>query len=449
MTKFNWTKSCYALILLCATTAIALRAQTLTTVHIFNNTDGARPYAALVQGTDGNLYGTTSSGGANMAACGDIGCGTVFKITPGGTLTALYSFCSQSNCTDGSTPYAALVQASDGDLYGTTWRGGAYTTACNGTGCGTVFKITRSGTLTTLHSFAGSPTDGGAPTAALVQDGDGNFYGTTTVGGANNTGPCAPGGCGTVFKITRWGRLTTLHSFDGTDGMNAQAPLVQDGDGNFYGTTLFGGEYMDGCGGVGCGTVFKITPWGELRTLYSFCSQPNCTDGSMPYAALVKDTNGGFYGTTSKGGANYTTPPDCAQGGCGTVFKITPWGALTTVYSFCSQTYCTDGAFPYYAALVRASDGDFYGTTAYGGLGHEAGTVFKITPWGTLTTLFILACTDTEGCIVDAGLVQDRHGKLYGTTHYGPAVTGPCPSQPGILLSHGCGTVFSLSGIPR
>jgi uncharacterized repeat protein (TIGR03803 family) len=196
--------------------------------------------------------------------------------------------------------------------------------------------------------------------------------------------------------------------------------LVQDRDGNFYGTTAFGGAHGDG-------TVFKITRSGELTTLYSFCSQSDCADGELPYAALVQDRDGNFYGTTYRGGT-YNK---------GTVFKITPWGALTTLHSFEG----TDGASPYYAALVQDSDGDFYGTTQLGGT-YNKGTVFKITPWDTLTTLLSFQCTATEGCEPDAGLVQGSHGKFYGTTYYGGPTSGPCSP-------HGCGTVFSLSGIPR
>jgi uncharacterized repeat protein (TIGR03803 family) len=163
--KLNWGKRAYAVLVLCAATAIALPAQTFTTLVSFDGTNGQDSRAALVQATNGDFYGTTLEGGAN-------GYGTIFQITPSGTLTTLYSFCSQSGCTDGELPYAGLVQAANGDFYGTT--------------AGTVFKITPSGTLTTLHSFAGYPTDGAMPLAGLVQATNGDFYGTTEFGGAND-----------------------------------------------------------------------------------------------------------------------------------------------------------------------------------------------------------------------------------------------------------------------
>ena len=218
------------------------------------------PYGALLQATDGNLYGTTEAGGAN-------GVGTVFKITTSGTLTTLYSFCSQSGCMDGYLPYAGLVQATNGDLYGTTGFGGA---SCADTGgCGTIFKITKSGALTTLHSFCsqnGCP-DGKKPFAGLIQATNGNLYGTTVGGGAN--------GGGTLFKITTSGTVTTLYSFCSqsacADGQTPLAVLVQATNGDLYGTTGFGGANCADTGG--CGTIFKITKSGTLTTLHSFFSQ--------------------------------------------------------------------------------------------------------------------------------------------------------------------------------
>jgi uncharacterized repeat protein (TIGR03803 family) len=257
---------------------MALPAQTFTTVHVFTGTDGAYPEAALVQGIDGNLYGTTANGGANNS-------GTFFKINPAGKLTVPYSFCSQSNCTDGAGPVAALVQAANGTFYGTTRGGGA-------NGSGTIFKITPSGTLTTLYSFCSQSNcaDGGTPDAGLVRAFDGDFYGTTSSGSAS-------GNFGTIFKIAASGALTTLYSFcakaNCADGYSPEAGLVQAPDGDFYGTTLYGGASdnclsSDGISAVSCGTVFKITSSGMLTTLYSFCSESDCTDGGNPAAGLVQ-----------------------------------------------------------------------------------------------------------------------------------------------------------------
>ena len=338
-------------LLVCVAMAISAPAQTFQTLFSFAGANGEYPYfESLVQGFNGNFYGTTSVAGAN-------GYGTVFEVTPAGKLTTLYSFCSQSNCADGYDPYGGLVQATDGNLYGTTLDGGA------NVNYGTVFKITPAGKLTTLYSFCSqsSCTDGSLPYAKLVRAANGNFYGTTWVGGAGAN--CVPqGGCGTVFEITPAGKLTTLYSFcsqsNCTDGYNPYAGLVQATNGNFYGTTYFGGVNDRG-------TVFEITPAGKLTTLYSFCSQSSCTDGYDIYAGLVQAANGNFYGTTSEGGANFN----------GTVFEITPAGRLTTLYSFCSQPGCADGGDPY-ARLVQATNGNFYGTT-YSGGANSVGTVFS------------------------------------------------------------------------
>ncbi len=359
------------------------------------STDGADPlYGDLIQGTDGNRYGTTNVGGVYDQ-------GTVFEVTPDGTLTTIYTFCSQANCTDGAEPFSGLVQ-SGGKFYGTTYWGGA-------NGAGTVFEVSPGGQLTTLYSFCAQPgcTDGVHPVAGLVLSG-GNFYGTTEDGGAS--------GDGTVFVITPGGQLTTLHSFDYDDGAFPEAGLIKVG-GNFYGTTETGGS-SDFCGG--CGTVFEITPAGQLTTLYSFCSQTNCADGTGPYAGLIQASDGNFYGTASYGGST----DFC--GGCGTVFRITPAGQLTTLYSFCSQTGCTDGSNPI-AGLIQASDGNLYGTTVDGGA-NGYGTSFGITLDGQLFILHAFALTD--GANPQGGMLE-ANGNLYGITDSG-----------GTRFD---GTVFSLS----
>jgi uncharacterized repeat protein (TIGR03803 family) len=390
--KLNWRNMVHVLVFLCATTAVPLPAQTFTTLHNFNFTDGEDPQGGLVQATDGNLYGTTYGGGAE-------GAGTVFRITPSGTLTTVYSFCARSGCSDGEFPYAALIQATNGSLYGTTTGGGA-------NGDGTVFKITTGGALTTLHSF--DVTDGYLPYTALVQATNGNLYGTTIQGGANSAG--------TVFKITPSGTFTTLYSFCSlsgcTDGKTPLSSPIQATNGNLYGTT-----FEDGADGFG--TVFKITPSGTLTTIYNF----NYTDGGNPETGLVEATNGNLYGITSDGGA-----PENA----GTVFKITLSGTLTTLYNFCSQSNCTDGYISD-GALVQATDGNFYGTTVEGGANCVSdggcGTIFKITSGGALTTLHSFDVTDGEN--PETGLTQDTNGKFYGTTQAGGADDG--------------GTIYSLS----
>jgi uncharacterized repeat protein (TIGR03803 family) len=382
-----------AVFLLCLATATASFAQTLTTLHSFDSTDGYAPSAGLVQATNGDFYGTTMSGGAS-------GIGTVFKITPSGTLTLLHSF----DGTDGQELYAALMQATNGNLYGTTANGGA-----NGN-YGTVFEITLGGKLTTRHSFDG--TDGENPLGALIQATNGNFYGTTALDGD---------GYGTVFEITPNGKLTTVHYFDDTNGAYPGAGLVQATNGEFYGTTVGGGAHN-------AGTVFKMTASGTLTKLYDFCSQTDCQDGAYPSAALIQAADGSLYGTTYQGGVLNSY---CGLG-CGTVFKITPSGKLKTLYTFCSLSNCTDGAWPYVQGVVQATDGNLYGTT-YGGGNNSVGTVFRMTTSGTLKKLYDFcsqgACTD--GSYPEAAPIQDTNGDFYGTTQGGGA--------------HAYGTVYRLS----
>jgi uncharacterized repeat protein (TIGR03803 family) len=307
----------------------------------------AQPYAGLVLSTNGNFYGTTAGGGANSW-------GTVYKMTSGRKATTVYSFCAQPNCADGVSPLFGLVQASNGNLYGTTPRADAVGSS------GTVFGVTDKGktaTFTTLHTFDG--TDGAGP-GFLIQANDGNLYGVTG------------SGYGTVFEITTGGTLTTLHTFNNADGAGPSEGLVQATDGNFYGVTQQGGANIS-CA-FGCGTVFKMTPPPDavLTTLYSFCSQPNCTDGSLPVGALIEGTDGNLYGTTAESG----NIAGCGGFGCGTIFQITPEGALTTLYTFCSQPNCIDGAGPQ-ADLLQATSGTFYGVTTGGGT-SAVGTVFSL-----------------------------------------------------------------------
>jgi uncharacterized repeat protein (TIGR03803 family) len=383
----------WMVVLSCVPVAIPSPAQILTSLHSFDGTDGSYTLAGLVQGNDGNFYGTTYQGGANCSA--DDGCGTVYKITPGGALTTLYNFCTQTGCADGKHPqWRGLVQASDGNFYGTTGGGGANSR-------GTVFKITPSGALTTLWSFCSQPScpDGFGPDSGLVQASDGNFYGTTIYGGAYTY--CDGGqGCGTVFKITPSGVLTTIHSFNGGDGNNLEAGLVQASDGNFYGTTAESAS--------GLGTVYKITSSGELTTLHVF----NGTDGAYPAATPIQGSDGNLYGTTYQWGQY--------QYG-GTVFRITPGGTLTTLHFFAGP----EGRDPE-AGLLQATDGNFYGT-AYGGA-YGFGTIFRITPLGVLSTVHNFSGADGAG--PRAALIQATDGNSYGTTFAGG--------------TNGLGTVFRL-----
>jgi uncharacterized repeat protein (TIGR03803 family) len=313
--------------------------------------DGRSPFAGLVQGGDGNFYGTTGGGGASSNCDG--GCGTVFRISPSGSYTNLYSFAGPPN--DGMYPFAGLIQGSDANFYGTTSEGGS-STNCE-YGCGTIFRISPGGSCTNLHSFGGYPNEGGTPYAALVQANDGNFYGTTYSGGASNEG--------TVFRIGSRSAYKTLYSFGDSprDGANPYAGVVLGSDGNLYGTTTQNGG--------GYGTVFRISLSGVYKTLYYFNSVID--DGFVPYAGLILDSGGNLYGTTTGGGSQVCE--------CGTVFLISPSGSYKVLYSFGGRfgvigSSSPDGSTPY-AGLVQGSDGNLYGTTSGGGSNNE-GTVFEL-----------------------------------------------------------------------
>jgi uncharacterized repeat protein (TIGR03803 family) len=387
--------------------AHAQAAAVLTTLHSFGAVtnssgdalDGANPTAGLVQGSDGYFYGTTHVGGRYGE------CGTVFKITSNGYLTTLYAFGSITNVygvsLDGAGPNG-LVQGSDGNFYGTTFFSQ-----------GSVFRITPSGDLTNLYSFIGG-SNGDYPSAGLVQGSDGYLYGTTSD---------ERSGFGTVFQISTNGVLTNLYSFTGgNDGANPFAGLVQGSDGYLYGTTWDdSGASIDG--EFGPGTVFQISTNGALRTLYAFGMVTNANndalDGANPAAGLVQGSDGNFYGTTYGGGTN----------DFGTVFEISTNGVLTNLHSF---TGGNDGANPE-AGLMQGSDGYFYGMTEYGGT-YSNGTVFQISTNGDLTTLYSFTGGD-DGWSPLAGLVQANDGSLYGTTEIGGL--------------YGYGTVFRLTIVPE
>jgi uncharacterized repeat protein (TIGR03803 family) len=415
--KHGVLKKTCATILLWVAGASPVLAQTVTTLDIFLKTNGSTPVAPLMQGSDGNFYGTTGGGGAN-------GSGTIFRLKPSGELTLLYNFCSQNpRCVDGAHPAAGLVEDAAGDFYGTTLTGGGSSDTW-----GTVFKFGADGSLTTLHSFTLG--DGAYP-GGLVQGSDGDFYGITYQGGVN-TG-CFDGtllGCGTIFKLTPAGVFTTLYNFcsqtNCADGANPVGQLVQGTDGNFYGAAARGGSNNADCL-FGCGTVFKFDPTGALTTLYSFCPQSGCTDGVGPEAGLVLGTDGNFYGTTF----------DSDPSGAGTIFQITSSGELAILHRFCPQVQvpCVDGGGPA-AALVQGRDGSFYGTTTTGGA-HAGGSVFKIEPSGVYTTVFSFCSRGTWPHCVDqtpeSGVVQGTDGYFYGTTSGYNNIARCLPS---------CGTLF-------
>jgi uncharacterized repeat protein (TIGR03803 family) len=388
--------------------------------------DGGQPMAGLISDAAGNLYGTTQSGGILTGPCSPQGCGVVFKLDPTGNETVLHRFTGGA---DGASPNAALVQDAGGNLYGTTGSGGVCSWPFSSNGCGVVFKLDpTTGQETVLYSFTGGA-DGAAP-GPLLLDNAGILYGTTSLGGGDASGRCQAIGCGVVFKLDpSTSNYTVLYTFTGAaDGGQPSAGLVQDSAGNFYGTTSSGGANVSVCGGFGCGVVFKLDPAGTDTVLYTFKGQ---ADGGTPVAALIWDTHGDLYGTTENagtygwgvvfkldatgtetvlheftGGADGATPrggliSDAAgnlygttlQGGTGTfftngvVFELDSSGTYIVLHTLAASG--AEGINPY-AGLLMNSVGNLYGTASAGGPSCPAnafscGVVFEVTS-GAVTT---------------------------------------------------------------
>jgi hypothetical protein len=449
------------------TFSIEANAQ-LTTLYTFNASLNERisvdPIGVLVSDPAGNLYGTGSNGVAAFPCGSFIECGEVFKLarSAGGTYAYSQLYVFQGGG-DGGHPRGGVVldPAGSGNLFGTSFDGGVTgSSACGAAGCGTAFTLNSSGTMIWKYQFVGG-SDGANPHASLVLDSQGNLFGTTSAGGGGSCtslsppdpGPGDPGvggfgyprvnGCGTVFKLTSTGggtfQETVLYTFKGgTDGANPYSNLLFDASGSLYGTTAGGGS--TGCGGAGCGTVFKLTPSGSTFTetvLYAFTGG---ADGAFPYAGLITDASGNFYGTTANGGGT-----GCGGGGCGTVFKLTPSGSgtftETIVHAF---TGGTDGANPY-GSLVSDSIGNLYGATRTGGGGtcrggFGCGTLFFISFTGTEFVLHAFT-GPTDGASPYAGLYFDGFSAFFGTTQYGGNGTNCTPLE---YEPSGCGTVFQL-----
>ena len=386
-----------------ATFSTPLQAQTYSALYEFGGQtqDPENPqYSGLIaQGRDGELYSTAPATPLGLCSF----CGAVFKITPSGTVTVVYDFNDATG--SGYTPFGGVVLGTDGNFYGTTKAGGNFNE-------GTLFKITASGTLTTLYDFGTCKypcKEGLYPKAPPVQGTDGNFYGTApNLNDGTNTG--------VVYKITSAGKFTTIHAFDFTAGYNPNAPLIQGSDGNFYGTTTLGGKTVTPTcvatfSSPTCGTVFKITTAGKVTTLYKFGK----TDGAGPLGPVIQGTDGSFYGTTSEGGTS----------GLGVVFKLTSAGVLTVLHDFNG----TDGKTPE-AGLVQANDGNFYGVASAGGI-LGFGTIFKITSTSDHTFSVLYNFDNTHGATPEVSLMQHTNGILYGDTESGD--------------THGGGVFYSLN----
>jgi uncharacterized repeat protein (TIGR03803 family) len=375
--------------------AVSARAQTVDFVYDFHKSGHPSYGVSMAQGTDGNLYGS-ANGGAH-------GQGEIFRMSPSGDLTTIYTFCAKSKCPDGSIP-GSVILGSDGNLYGVTYAGGS--DVGFSLGSGTVFKITPGGELTTLYAFCTTAgcADGQAP-RGLILASDGNFYGATQVGGEFSQG--------TIFSISPAGAFKLLHTFCSQsncgDGGSAQSPPVQGIDGNFYGVAYSGGSHN---GGV----IYRITAAGTYKVLYNFCSyQTSCPTGSNPSGALAQDAAGNFFGTTAFGG---DTRND------GVAFEFTS----KHQYKLLHRLQGDDGSVPQ-SGLTLASDGDFYGVTQGGG-GSRLGNIYKVTSAGVFKSFFSFQCCN-EGYDPVWSLFQASNGLLYGATNYG---TSPC-----------CyGTIFSV-----
>jgi uncharacterized repeat protein (TIGR03803 family) len=390
--KKSWLALPYAFAIAILTFGLTVRAQaqTVTFLYQFSGTQGGA--TSMVQGLDGNLYGTSYAG--------DFGHGSVFRMTPNGDFTTIYSFCSQTGCPDGDFVIAGPVVGSDGNLYGVTGDGG------NSSGSGTFYKMTPEGQITTLYSFCPSSGcgDGVGPNGVVLAS-DGNFYGTAEGGGKFDSG--------TIFSISPSGKFKLLHSFcaqsNCSDGASPIFPPIQGIDGNFYGTARTGGTNN---GGV----LYQLTAAGAYTVLYNFCNTSSgCTTGTNPNA-IVQDAGGNFFGTTSSGGSTAD----------GTVFELTSKNQYKVLHSFRGW----DGEDPN-RELTFASNGTLYGMTPDGG-GPQEGNLFKVTPGGTFKSFFAFRCC-SEGYDPFYGpLFQATNGNLYGTTLYGPS---PC-----------CyGTIFSVA----
>jgi len=350
----------------------SLSAQTFTTLANFDQMYGVPANSSgssIVQGPDGNFYGTASGSGSN---------GTVFKVTPSGTLSALYTFTGGK---DGVNPQGGVIVGSDGNLYGASASaifkltlggtltvlnsssqitsstpliqasdGNFYSTTNIGFG-GIVYKMTPAGVVTVLYTFLDNTSGHGFQPGPLIQGMDGNLYGTTATGGG--TSGVTEFNYPTVFKISTGGSLTTLADLVFGTGGSPTGPLVQASDGNFYGVD------------ADANVAFKMTPAGAVTTFYNFCNANGCPNGSYPTGALIQGQDGNLYGTTEKGGA----------GNSGTIFQLTLAGNVTTLYSFCAQSGCKSGGNPT-GSLYQASNGTFYGTTGYGGA-NGYGTVYS------------------------------------------------------------------------
>jgi uncharacterized repeat protein (TIGR03803 family) len=389
----RWPSATVAIMILLFGTS-TLRAQQFTVLYNLGTVTGGPTSPTspgiIAQGRNGDLYTVTPTG------CGAFnGFGTGVSITPVGKVKVLACLNQTNNQGD---PVSGVTLGTDGNFYGSSNGGDYY---------GSVWKMSAAGKLTTYGVFS-APPNVFTPLTPPVIGMDGSLYGTGEEGGTAGLCTYGFGGCGGVYKIKPTGKsYTVLYPFDQTNGANSYSPLLLGTDGNFYGTTYVGGSVSGSF--KNAGVVFKMAPSGKYSVIYAFCALANCVDGANPVAGLIQATDGNFYGTTEYGGTG--------TGGLrqGIVFKLTAAGQLTVLYDFCSLASCTDGSNPY-GGLVQASDGNFYGTTLGGGT-HNYGVIFQITPSGKYTVLYNFDYT--TGAYPEVTLTQHTDGVLYGDTSQG------------------------------
>jgi uncharacterized repeat protein (TIGR03803 family) len=386
-------------------TGISAHGQTLKTLYSFTGqNDGGMPSTPLLRENSGTLYG------AAFTSANGVGNGTIFKLSPSGKFSLLYAFPGLGGLgTAGANPLGGLVRNAKGDIYGVTEGGGF------GNGYGVVFKVSASGKERVLHTFTGPPNDGLEPLATLVAGASGMFYGTTGFGGS---GECQGGQpvCGIAFAIDSAGHYKIIHNFQGppTDGFEPWDNLVQDAQGNIYGTTMSGGSDQSGIACYdgellfGCGVVFKLSPnadgsWSEV-ILHNFTG---AEDGYDP-SALAIDATGNLYGASFYG-ASQKCP-----GGCGAIFKLDTAGKFTVIHGF---TQASTGMYPYAVTLDAA--GNLYGSTNGGNSScpYGCGTIFKLDPGGKFTLLHVFNRTD--GDHPGALFLDEKTGTFYGSTRFG------------------------------
>jgi len=385
----------------------------ITHLHDFGFSDGATPRGQLLEASDGFLYGTTEAGGANRSDyCylgqyyGESGCGTIFKVGLNGGFTKVHDFYTEA---DGyqSAPSTGMIQASDGNFYGMAMRPFP-------TGTSSIFKMTPGGTVSVLHLFPADQSQGFQALSGMVEASDGKLYGTMGSGGPVSDGQSA---CGTVFKAGTDGSFELLHTFTGSDGCTPWAPLLEHSDGKFYGTTQTGGSFAGPCLGVGCGTIFRIAPYGEYELLRALTG--TAADGEYPRnSGLVALPDGSMYGALggNPNAAGYYMPLCTPDGGpssfsCGTMYRIDPQGNFARVFDFGASNGAL-GLFPE-STLILATDGNLYGTTIGGG-GWGQGVVYRYVLNGS-TPIVAIDAVDPVGATPSSTISLLGYG-FTGTT---------------------------------